>query len=296
MKKFFIFLIFSPFFSEVYSQWGGGFINFDDSSDLFRISIDTSISNNIWQIGKPDKQFFKEAYSVPNDIITDSINPYPINNTSIFYLGINLTYPNPGFYEETDFSFFYKMDSDTLNDYGKIEFSIDTGQTYYNLLQTAYFQVTDSVGNIIANYGNGNSIVFTGKSIGWYHFYSTLIELPSPDTIIFRFTFHSDANQNNRDGWMIDNVGWFTWYEGINEKNFNFTIFPNPTKDVLQFDSKIKIKEISIISELGRTILTKAINVMPISIEVKDLQDGIYLVKIINDDNTLMMKKFIKLN
>ena len=295
MKNFFIFLLFCAYFLEAFSQGESGFINFDNSSDLFRISIDTSISNNIWQIGKPDKQFFKKAYSVPNDIITDSIYPYPINNNSIFYFGIKVTGAFPGFYEETDLSFLYKMDSDTLNDYGMIEFSIDTGQTYNNLLQTEYFEVTDSAGNIIASNGDGNSIVFTGKNHGWYRF-STGLAYPSQDTIIFRFTFHSDANQNNRDGWMIDNIDWYEWWEGINEKNIDLIIFPNPTKDVLQVDSKIKIKEISIISELGRTIISKSINFMPISFYIKDLQDGIYFLKIMTEDNNVVMRKFIKSN
>jgi len=291
MKKHYILFYFLLFFLKGVSQ--DGYITFDNPTNLFRIKIDTSNPGNIWQIGKPDKQFFKKAHSLPNDIITDSINPYPVNNNSIFYLGINLPYPNPGWYQETDFSFFYKMDSDTINDYGKIEFSLDTGQTFYNLLRTYSFHVTDSTGNIIANYGNGDTIVFSGKTNGWYQFYSTLILLPSPDTIIFRFTFHSDSNQNDHDGWMIDDIGWFTWWEGIQENFYDFKIFPNPAKDILQIDSKRKIKEVSVITELGQTLLKNSITNMPVILNIRSIDNGLYIMKIVYEGDEMMMKKFL---
>jgi len=209
MKKFFLFSIFITFFAQGYSQFG--VITFDNATNLYRIKIDTSVPNNKWQIGKPTKTFFTSAYSIPNAIVTDTIHPYPTNNNSVFYLGTTIF----GGWMGTTLDFFYKMDSDTLNDYGKIEISIDTGKTFYNLLSYSQYTVYDSVGNFIVGNGFGSPIVFTGKSHSWYDFnmYSNL--LPSPDTIIYRFTFHSDAIQSNRDGWMIDNISYGLWWEGI---------------------------------------------------------------------------------
>jgi hypothetical protein len=289
MKKFFIFSIFIALFSEAYAQWGG--ISFDDRVNLYRIKIDTSVPNNIWQIGKPNKTFFTSAHSIPNAIVTDTIHPYPTNNNSVFYLGVSL----PGDWMGTILEFYYKMDSDTLNDFGKIEFSIDTGKTFFNMLPTSDYTVYDSAGNIIAGSYFGSPIVFTGKSHSWYLCTIFSQYLPAPDTITYRFTFHSDGIQNNRAGWMIDNSTYGLWAEGIQEKSQDFKIFPNPVKDILQCDSKTKIKEISVISELGRTLVTKSITSTPISLDLKDLPDGMYILKIINNDNAIGLKKFIKL-
>jgi hypothetical protein len=85
MKKtfLFIFLVFTG--TAGFSQFVN-FITFDDSVNLLRIRIDTSLSGNLWQIGQPAKNVFISAHSVPNAIVTDLHNPYPVNNTSVFYL------------------------------------------------------------------------------------------------------------------------------------------------------------------------------------------------------------------
>ena len=51
------------------------------------MELDTSASN-IWQIGKPQKIIFDSASTVPNAIVTDTINFYPINNISRFGIKI----------------------------------------------------------------------------------------------------------------------------------------------------------------------------------------------------------------
>ncbi len=49
-----------------------------------KIQIDTSQQGNIWQIGRPQKILFNLAFSIPNAIVTDTLNTYPINDTSSF--------------------------------------------------------------------------------------------------------------------------------------------------------------------------------------------------------------------
>lgn len=48
------------------------------------VKIDTTMPNNLWQIGKPQKPFFSSSHSPSNAIVTDTINSYPINNDSYF--------------------------------------------------------------------------------------------------------------------------------------------------------------------------------------------------------------------
>ena len=54
------------------------------------ISLDSS-SNNIWQIGKPQKTLFYRASTLPNAIITDTLNPYPPNDTSSFKFNFRMS-------------------------------------------------------------------------------------------------------------------------------------------------------------------------------------------------------------
>ena len=62
-------------------------LSFDDPSQFSGIDIDTiSNPNNSWQVGAPQKSLFTSALTPPNVIVTDTINPYLINDTSIFSL------------------------------------------------------------------------------------------------------------------------------------------------------------------------------------------------------------------
>jgi len=274
-------LLFWALFSLViggYSQ--AGFINFYNSSDLFRIKIDTSNPYNCWQIGRPNKTVFNSSYSPPNAIVTDTIHPYPVNNNSVFYLGFSLPDYNPWYYEETDLSFYFKLETDSLTDWGKIEFSIDTGKTYYNILQVSQFTVTDSAGNIIASNGVGNPVVFTGTYHGWCYFSTKQIELPYPDTIIYRFTFHSDSVQTNRDGWMIDNITYLSFWEGIQESGSGFKIYPNPAKDFIKIRNSESRNPYSLcfLDDMG--IVRKKVENLQGDREVYvgDLAEGVYFV------------------
>ena len=65
--------------------------NFEGS--LVQIEIDTSNAGNIWQIGQPDKAIFDSAFSAPNAIVTDTVNYYPINDSSSFILMFELLRP-----------------------------------------------------------------------------------------------------------------------------------------------------------------------------------------------------------
>ena len=104
----------------------------------------------------------------------------------------------------------------------------------------------------------------------------------------------SDGIQNNRDGWMLDNITWMTYWEGMPEIIKDCKIFPNPGKDFIEVEPKIKIKEFSIISEFGQTIISKSIDFMPSSLDIRNLNEGIYFLKITTEDNNIIMRKFIK--
>lgn len=281
---------------QSFSQWGYGFINFEDTMDLYRIEIDTSISNNIWQIGAPNKSFFSSSYSVPNAIVTDTLNPYPVNNNSVFY------YRTSGDYNADAhgavLEFWYKMDCDTLFDFGKLEISIDTGNTWYNLTSGYFWWVVfDSLNNLLqASYNSNDTIVFTGKTNGWYKFQCDVF-LPEMllDSIIYRFTFHSSSQSVSRDGWMIDEIGFYTWWESIDNFKKSYLVFPNPVKDQFTINSSNGIISYKIINTLGFIVKDEKNYNISLIINVSDLPSGLYFYTIKFENDQESYGKFIKL-
>jgi hypothetical protein len=133
MKKYFTLFLICLNFNLAYSQnWEEDFcINFDVPQYLNQLFIENS-PGNTWQIGPPQKLTFNEANSAPNVIVTDTINPYPPGNTSVFAIkslaldglifGLDIFYG------------FYNVEADSLNDYGNMEFSPDNGATWVDII------------------------------------------------------------------------------------------------------------------------------------------------------------------
>lgn len=296
MKKFVLILLFSFFVLKSFSQWGFGFINFEDTTNLFRIYIDTTIPNNIWQIGAPHKSFFTHAHSLPNAIITDTMNPYPVNNNSVFYFRTSGDFNTDS--HDATLEFWYKMDCDTLIDFGKLEISIDSGITWYNIISPySQWTVYDSLYNVIqTSYNSNDTIVFTGNTNGWYIFScdNSLPEMPI-DSIIYRFSFHSSNLSIPRDGWMIDDIQFNTWWEPVTEKEVSCKIYPNPVKDKITISTKTVISDYEILNSLGCIIKRKENNRIPAHINVSELLPGIYFIKIKYVNGLESMRKFVKM-
>jgi hypothetical protein len=289
MKKIvvFLFLLFPVSFGFC-QKW----ITFDDSTNLFRIQIDTTLPNNIWQIGQPQKPTFTSSHSIPNGIVTDLHNTYPINNSSIFYFGTggdNLS--------KEHFSyiwFWYKMDCDSLNDFGKVEVTRDMGNTWWNLVNLAW-DVFDSAGNYIMGIGDGDTIAFTGKTKGWYHFYGQLpLSNTFVDSIIYRFTFHSDNVPDNRDGWIIDDINFGEILETVFTQDKEFKVYPVPVNDWLNVTSKQIVHAYEISNISGEILEGGTCDLSHFQINVSTLIPGLYFYKFKSISGQESIGKFVK--
>ncbi|SRR5260221_3151536 len=269
-------------------------LNFDDTFELQHLTIDTiSHPNNIWQIGVPQKTIFTSAYSAPNVIVTDTLNPYPINDTSVFII-TNVVYGNGWTLPHTaSIIGQYFVNSDTLTDYGLIEFSPDNGVTWHDILNDT--SVTNNV------FWYSPIPILTGNSNGWQHFYVNLAPLGSLfniqlfDTLLYRFTFISDSIQTNKDGLMFDNLHFDDYSEGIPEiQNQNLiSLSPNPVNDQLIIHrTKISDQEqIQIFDFTGRLMLDNK-NFFGNIINTKSLSSGIYFLRY-SDAKNFCVKKFV---
>jgi hypothetical protein len=173
---------------------------------------------------------FNTAYSIPNAILTDTLSPYPTNDSSVFFIknpvnegdiwGISIMHGR------------YQVQTDSLNDFGKMEFSVDGGQNWIDLLAENEYSSSYNWWTF--------QPVLTGNSGGWKYFevflsdIGSVFDLEIGDTIIYRFSFISDDIADNMDGIMFDNLCFSSFVEGISEQRFvplKSKIFPNPSKD-----------------------------------------------------------------
>jgi hypothetical protein len=210
--------------------------SFEAPNDGYRshFIMDTTHSNNKWQIGRPHKVVFDSAsaYSMPNVIVTDTLNPFPANDTSVFII--------QHYYTSTHaltLDFMYKLDIDTgIN--ATLEISGDRGLNWINPItqDTTYMF-----------YWGGPKPRLDTSTATWQHFQLGLSPWASAisggsysfphyrtsDTILFRFTLISNSDTVHKDGWMMDNFSLQNApMEGfVNEINNNnlIIIYPVPS-------------------------------------------------------------------
>jgi len=83
----------------------------------------------------------------------------------------------------------------------------------------------------------------------------------------------------------------------INSKNnIMFAMYPNPVQAELNIvlPSNIKNAKAELFNVLGKKILSKKLNTTFNKLDVSNLESGVYLIKIIDDDNTFGTKQFVK--
>ncbi|MCH8330026.1 MAG: T9SS type A sorting domain-containing protein [Bacteroidetes bacterium] len=270
-------------------------VSFENNSELIR--IDTSDTNNIWQIGIPQKQYLNTAYSPQFAIVTDTINPYPNNNLSKFELTIEATIQGWGQGAIPILQFYHRYDTDSLQDGGYIEVSYDGGLTWIN--------ISDDNSNIDpstctinpAPVISGGQKAFTGRpwqGNEWLHCTVTWNEWcfgsGYPDTIDVRFVFQSDSTFSGKEGWLIDEIVFGTDIcSGIEQftSQQNIKIYPNPSREdiLIELDERISNNTfITLHDVLGKDFKTgfRIIGDKKLKVLRNDLPPGIYLLKVIN--------------
>jgi len=263
----------SVFFEE---GWGVDTTYYNDS---VWINIDTiNCHRNQWQIGRPQKTVFDSAYSYPNAIVTDTLHPCLPNDTSVFVMKAPIFYYG-------QFSFEYKLNIDS-GDIAIIEISYDTGLHWINI-------ITDT--SVTFDFGGGPKPDLSVSTTGWESF--NIYNLGSPliwpvYSYLFRFTLITDSSAIPRDGWMMDN--FYVGVEGegvpIIQNNNHINLYPNPATTFITITSKNPIIQITVTNLLGQVLYTHNYNTEQVQIDIADLPQGVYFVKV----NGVDVKKFVK--
>jgi hypothetical protein len=284
-------------------------IRFDSTYQY--LQTDTS-TQNIWQIGTPNKAYFDSAYSKERGIITDSINFYPINNYSYFDLLIGdfnyeYYYPYDIFIE-----FKHKFDTDSLFDGGYLSISYDNGKTWINIIEDPNSWCSKpqlenvnlySESDILFNGEKG----FSGNSNGWistwFTWHQCLVKSANydvGDTMILRFNFISDEINTNKEGWLIDDIRLYSVDLGgaVNEIDNNelIIIYPNPvnSKLIIDFRTYFDVINIELIDMSGKSMYNhQYYSRNSISIDTNGLLKGFYLIRVLLNNNKLITRKIL---
>lgn len=246
---------------------------------------DTAASN-IWQIGVPQKIIFDSASTVPNAIVTDTINSYPVNNESSFVVKLPVDF----WWAFMALQWRQKLDLEDHHDAGYVYFSMDHGLTWENALESPY--VYNQYGYDPANLDTfpTNGIAFSGIDSSWRDVWLCL-NMPSlgmTDTLYYKFTFASDSSDSHQEGWMLDNfIGHITIMHPVKEimKPDHINVYPNPAKDIVNIEIQ-KSKDFRVIQKMEFTdqkgsILRSWQDVTPpFSFDVTKYAEGMYFLTI----------------
>ena len=225
--------------------WSGDFcimgyiLDFENTACHNQLILDTlNNKKSLWQIGKPQKEILNSAYSSPNVIITDTINPYPPNTDSHFIVK-HLAWDGFINHHTAILAGYYYVDSDSLSDYGSIEFSGDNGNTWVDLINDP------EISEHYVLWELSEKPILTGNSSGWNYFHVYLsglteyFDIEFEDTLQFKFSFLSDSIDNLKGGLMFDDLWFEDWSEGINQNSSSYLeAYPNPVS------SELRIKNI----------------------------------------------------
>ncbi|MFN0201458.1 MAG: T9SS type A sorting domain-containing protein [Bacteroidia bacterium] len=265
MKKRLLFFCFCFYFAfSANAQW---FYNqyFDGADTSYTnsimIELDTSAAN-VWQIGEPQKTLFHTASSLPNVIVTDSVNFYPTNNTSQFIAKIR---PMWGFVGIFALQWNQKIDIRRV-DGAILEFSMDYGQTWQNVFNNP--NVYNFYGFDPANKDTltTGEYVWNGTDTTWRNVwlcFSNSWLFTSTDTAYFRFTLKSVGGSSQNEGWMIDNMSaHVTQVHTVDPKDKQehyISVYPNPSAEILYIEAKYQpvfhlIEEMELLTYEGKVV------------------------------------------
>jgi hypothetical protein len=225
---------------------GQQYNNFEISENL-DILIDTTLDNNIWQIGPPQKLLFNNTLTPPNALMTDTINNYPENNYSTCQFEVDLSVMEG--YPFIVIVWRQKVHTDFGKDGGWIEASYDGGITWVNIFMDTNIQPLVVGSNQISTLDDG-TFAFTGSENDWNEIMvcwengAGSPPFPLSDNMGIRFVFRSDSIPSNHEGWMMDDLQIYPTFidfvsESKNDNKIDLTIYPNPASEDINIELEL---------------------------------------------------------
>ena len=96
----------------------------------------------------------------------------------------------------------------------------------------------------------------------------------------------------------MDFDGQFEYSKIVNvnvfSNNNTITIYPNPVRDELTVTNTENIENVVIYNALGQVVKQLSISSEQLKINVADLQEGIYTLRLQTKNGTMITKQFVK--
>jgi Secretion system C-terminal sorting domain len=240
---------------------------FDQSNLLF----EPNDSSNCWQIGSTTKPFIG-SNGLEWGLVTDTINSYPSNTNSYFtvpiLIGETLAQVN---LLRLDFDF--KADTDTLLDYGTIEFSADSGATWFDATGFNTVELYPSLPVLTGVAAGAPHIVFDLGPMGPFVYNGLFLA---------RFGFHSDSLDTARSGLLFNYIVVSSIIDDVPEYASNeFSVKVDRTSSsglwMSVEDDKISNYNVDIIDMNGRSVQSsKCVFSKSKELSIEHLSKGIY--------------------
>jgi hypothetical protein len=305
MKQLYI-LITLLFCSQSFKAQPSTFYQYFDGANTtpstsILVSIQSS-STNIWQIGKPQKTLFSSASTTPNVIVTDTVNYYPVNNTSSFTFSVSNTFfPN----SILALRWKQKLDMDQGKDGGIVEYSTNNGISWVNTLNNP--MVYNYYGYLPANKDTlpSGEFCFSGTDNVWRDVWLCLPPSVTSlnSTIFFRYTFKSDSVNTNKEGWMIDNfMSYYTYIHPVKQLSQAeyMNVYPNVTNGILNVEGK-KLSEDDAILKMelldlqGKVLESYGHNKLKVVLDISKYPPGMYHLNVTTNvkstSHTILLEK-----
>ncbi|MFK7906959.1 MAG: T9SS type A sorting domain-containing protein, partial [Chitinophagales bacterium] len=234
------------------------------------------------------------------------------NNISYFDLYIGAFNYGDAYHYNTFMELKHKYDTDALKDGGYLTVSYDNGETWMNIIEdTVYYGESPYYSNENL-YGETQTLFngekgFSGKSDGWVSTWFSWHMLPVKngveevgDTTILRFNFISDDVDNQKEGWMIDDIRLYSVDLGTDIEDFgageNVHVYPNPihSSSIIELEKTFEAIDVVVIDLKGRPVYHKKhFKKNHVPLEIDGLASGVYFVRIEADNEKPVLKKVI---
>ncbi len=274
-------------------------ITFDPGADRTLDSL-----SGCWQVGHPDKPGFAGAFSVPNALVTDTVQPYPVGGLSHAAFSVPVNF----FGEEVALGFMQRFDADAGEALGWIEWydtlvthswvRADPGQVWY-----AGFVDWSGAGT-----DTDSALVFSGTDSNWV---GTVItwrcfgvgqeprqRASLPDSMRFRFVFQALANTHARAGWMIDDLVLINagCLGGLAEDDLaGLAVFPNPASTELVLEGAAGAPlQLELYGADGALVRRERMAGVRHVLGLQGVADGPYLLRVISGAAQLVRRVVVQ--
>lgn len=272
---------------DVFFQYFDGADTLGTNSIIIELEDD---STNIWQIGPPQKTLFDAASTQPNGIVTDTLEFYPVNDTSSFSFEI----PNEITWSIFAVQWMQKLDYDE-GDGGVVYFSTDSGGTWHNALTDPtiynYFGFDEVNVDTLFN----GEIGFTGQDNEWKNIWLCFDEswvYYAQAALQIKFTSYSDSTTagviGQHEGWLVDNIiNNSTLIHTVQETEMPeyISLSPNPTDGIVQIETRKEqeyhiIESMELINASGLVVQRFGPSPTKYRIDIGQHPPGVYFLKV----------------